>query len=124
MNRADGIDSRKWKTDVDEGRIAFANRILRAIPVPDIIPSNKPDNTPFTGAPISDDKSSDSSVGVPSESEGDSIAITDEGPPSSPPPAPKISQPSHPSPLNTSPEGDTSHEGAPAVPTSKNTRKQ
>jgi hypothetical protein len=85
---------------------------------------NKPDNTPFTGAPISDDESSDSSVGVPSEAEGDSIAITDEGPPSSPPPAPNIPQPSQPSPLNTSPEGDTSHEGAPAVPTRKNTRKQ
>jgi len=96
----------------------------RAIPVPDIIPLNKPDNTPFTGAPISDDESSDSSVGVPSESEGDLIAITDEGPPSSPPPAPNISQPSQPSPLNTSPEGDTSHEGAPAVPRRKNTRKQ
>ena len=96
----------------------------RAMPIPDIIPLNKPDDTPFTGASISDDESCDSSVGIPSESEGDLINLTDEGPPGSPPPAPNISQPSQPSPLNTSPEGDISPEGAPAMRKRKKAPKQ
>jgi hypothetical protein len=94
------------------------------MPIPDIIPLDKPDDTPFTGAPISDDESCDSSVRLPSESEGDLIDLTDEGPPGSPPPAPTISQPSQPLLLNSSPEGDSSHEGAPAVPRCKYTCKQ